>query len=714
MGGWRIVSARLLVLAVAAATTLPAAAVPSRLPAEQTVMARPPSQRLGLTDLETETGLSMVITSMSSRGLAPQRPLRLAGTVTNTGDHPWTDAKVYLSIASEPAISKAGLDAFAADEDGFGTTINDLGLFDQIGRLDPGSRTSWHLAVPFQRLPLGSAGVYQVGATLLASNAEGRDQVADARIGTTIPYLTADLARPRPTAVVTLIPLTAPVVRRADGTFVDDSLATLVSSGGRLRNVVDLAARAPPKSLELVVDPALRQAVQDMAKGYAVQSLDEQTQGIDARAGTGQLDAAAWLDDLEKLRQSQRIALLPWGNPASSSLADAELPGVVDAAVVSSQRYASEQFFNQSVVDWQNNGATTRRGLAVSRRAGAAVHVVSEDSLPALSNGQPGTYPPAQVTVNTQPGPLTAVVARSDIGGEPFTSSLTAVEFRQAIMAEATVRSLGEENLSTSVIAAPFNWDPGMSSLVDLAAGYHYPTVAAESLSVLAQRLPRLYQGSVQLSSRQPALSTAVLDAIKGLRDTGRVYTDLLTEHRKVAMSFDQQLAESGSSVWRWQPKRGAALTHQLSRRMAGQVSQVSLTGPAFVAMSSSSGPFPLTVSNGLDVAVTVNVSVDPLNKALQITPIETLHLGPGQSRDIQVQSKADGSGLTQVRARLSTASGRPFGRPLDFNIRATQIGLAIWVAMGVGLVALFLSAARRIYKRARGEGFQTRAKSTA
>jgi len=264
------------------------------------------------------------------------------------------------------------------------------------------------------------------------------------------------------------------------------------------------------------------------------------------------------------------------------------------------------------------------------------------------------------------------------------------------------------------VIAAPFNWDPGMSSLVDLAAGYRYPTVAAESLSVLAQRLPRLYQGSVQLSGMQPALSTDVLAAIKRLRDTGRVYTDLLTERRRVAMSFDQQLAESGSSVWRWQPKRGAALTHRLSRQMAGQVSQVSLTGPAFVAMSSSSGPFPLTVSNGLDVAVTVDISVDPLNRALQISPIDTLHLGPGQSRDIQVQSKADGSGLTQVRARLSTASGRPFGRPLDFNIRATQIGLAIWVAMGVGLVALFLSAGRRIYKRARGEGFQTRAKSTA
>ncbi|MBA2561134.1 MAG: hypothetical protein H0V07_14845 [Propionibacteriales bacterium] len=657
----------------------------------------------------------MAITSIPSDGLAFGRPLRLAGTVTNIGQGVWTDAQVYLSIDPNPAISKGSLDAFAANSEGFGSTVNDLGLFDEIGRLTPGTRSNWHLVVPFDRLGITAAGVYQVGATLLAGTSGGRDTIADSRVGMMIPYLPDDMTRPTPTSIVTMIPVTGPVVRRPDGVFIDDRLATLVSSGGQLRNLLDFAEQAPPASLELVVDPALRQAVAAMANGYVVQSLDQLAQGVDQRDGAGEEAAAVWLNDLELLRQRQHVSLLPWGNPASVSLADAGLPSVVDAAVVSTQRYASAHAFDPSVTDWPGNGSTTRRALAVSRLAGTVVHVVSQESLPGLNESDPDAYPPDHVVIDTRPGPLTAVVTRSDIGGRRFGSTLSALDFRQAMVAEATVRSLTHTRRSTSVIAAPFRWDPGdNASKVDLEAGYSYPTVAAASMSSLLERVPRPYVGPIRLFSRQPLLSTDMLAAMKRLRDYGRVYTDLLTDRREASVAFDQQLATAGSSVWRREPKRGAALTFKLSRQMADRIAKVTVTGPAFVAMSSNTGLFPLTISNGLDVAVTVKIAVHPLNRALKIGPIEPQRLDPGQSRDIEVESRANGSGLTQVRARLSTITNRSFGPPFSFNIRATQIGLAIWIALGVGLAGLLISAGRRIYKRARGEGFKTRAESTA
>lgn len=669
----------------------------------------------GRTGLQTQTGLTMEITRVSPVGLESGRPLRMSGTVTNLSAHAWTDAKVYLSIGFDPAITKSALEAFAADDDGFGTTVNGLGLFDEIGRLRPGSRTDWHLEVPFDQLPIsGGAGVYQIGATLLAGTAQGRDALADARIATTIPFLPSGTKAPRRTPVLTLLPLTAPVLRHPDGSFVDDRLGDLFSPGGRLRDVLDFASQAPAGTIEVVVDPALRQAAKDMSTGYEVRSLAQEAQGDAGRPGSGQQDAAAWLEELVNLRSVQHVTSLPWGNPATSSLAAAHMRGVVSAAVKASQRYSATGSFNSTIVDWQSNGSASRRGLAVARLAGTSVHVVSQDSLPDLPLNRPSGYPPAVVAVRTRPGPVTTVVARSDVGGQPFVASLSALQFRQSLLAEATVRSLSGDH-RPSVFAAPFDWDPGaLASQSDLAAGYGYATVGVVSLSDLIQRAARPYSGRLRLRHGQPSLSAPTFAAIRRLRHNGRVYEDLLNNETAVTTVFDRQLAGAGSAAWSSQTVGSTAVTRELARQISARVALVTVTGPAFVTMSSDSGRFPLTVSNGLDVPVTVKVAVDPLNRALKITPLQTLHLAPGQLLDVNVQSTADGTGLTQVRARLSTLSNRSFGKPFTFNVRVTQIGVAIWIAIGIGVGVLFISAGRRLYARARGRGFKTRGESSA
>jgi Family of unknown function (DUF6049) len=690
----------------------PALSTVSRAPAPS------PSQvARGRSDLETQTGLIMQITSVSPAGLQTDRPLRMSGTVTNLSSHAWTDAKVYLSIGSDPAVTKSALESFASDDDGFGTTINGLGLFDEIGGLRPGGRTDWHLDVPFDDLPIShAAGVYQVGATLLAGTAKGRDSLADARTATTISYVPNGASLSHRTHVVTLVPVTAPVLRHPDGVFVDDRLADLMSPAGRLRNLLDFAAQAPPGSLELVVDPALRQAAKDMSAGYGVLSIREQAEGAEVRAGAGQQDAAAWLEELSSLGADQHITWLPWSDPAVSSLATAGMRGVVNAAYRSSSGYgATSERPDSSVTDWQLNGSTTRRALAISRQAGARIHLVSQLSLPALKLDPSSGYPPPQVTVRTRPGPVTAVVTRADIGGHAFTRSLTSLQFRQCLLAEATVRALSGNFRPTSVFAAPFNWDPGnLSGEANLAAGYAYPTVAASSLGELSQRAAPPYSGGLRMVDSGPRLSFATLEAIRRLRHSGRVYSDLVTDHDAVAAAFDRQFASAGSAAWSVERTRGTAVTRELARQISEKIARVTVTGPAFVAMSSNSGRFPLTISNGLDVPVTVRVSVNPLNRALNITPLQPLHLAPGQLLDVDVKSTAEGTGLTQVRARLSTLSNRSFGRPLYFNIRATQIGVAIWIAMGIGVATLFISAGRRIYARARGPGFKTRGESSA
>jgi hypothetical protein len=46
---------------------------------------------------------------------------------------------------------------------------------------------------------------------------------------------------------------------------------------------------------------------------------------------------------------------------------------------------------------------------------------------------------------------------------------------------------------------------------------------------------------------------------------------------------------------------------------------------------------------------------------------------------------------------------GASFGRPWRFDVRSTQIGLVIWIVMGVGGAILFIAAGYRIVNRIRG-----------
>ncbi|MGH3447451.1 MAG: DUF6049 family protein, partial [Nocardioidaceae bacterium] len=152
-----------------------------------------------------------------------------------------------------------------------------------------------------------------------------------------------------------------------------------------------------------------------------------------------------------------------------------------------------------------------------------------------------------------------------------------------------------------------------------------------------------------------------------------------------------------------WAPRVGTALVRRQAADAAEAISKVTVSGPPFVAMSSDSGKFPITLRNGLDSPVTVRLVVTPENPALKIRPIDPIKLAPGQRRDVKVFSHAESSGLTTVHARLATIKGQAFGEGWQFDVRATQIGMVIWVVMGVGAVVLFGAAGYRIISRVRG-----------
>ncbi|HSS68591.1 MAG TPA: DUF6049 family protein [Nocardioidaceae bacterium] len=708
----------LLALAVGVLVTAVLTAVLTAVAADATDSAGARHKTKAAPTLTDQTGLSVTIDSIEPTMLTPGEPLTLSGIVHNASDRTWFNAQVYLEMSVTPATDKAGLDAFALTGDTkFGDRVVRFGDFAQIGPVEAGKTRPYQLTVPYARLPAvssggGSPGVYQVAAAVLATQGGTRDTNADARTDALVPLEDPSNPPRHTTALTTLIPITAPVALQSDGVFAGDALAEEVAPGGRLRNLLDLVLDAPTPSLDIVVDPALVSALENMADGYQYVDLAD---GPNAppTAGAGQQSARAWLDDFAIAAATENVDYLPWANPNTSGLAAAGMHGVAEAAINAAAKYASDQRSTAPVVDWQSNGAATRRGLSVADRAGGRIiHVVSQSTLSKLEPDDSG-FPPSLATVNTRTAPLLTTVTRSDLAGFPFTRSTTAVEFRQGLVSEALVRAIGQTDNPTSVIAAPFHWDPGVVPIdLNLPGAYGAGFISPRSLGSLTDNegdTPVSYVGPIQPAEPRPAMTAGLENAIQRLRDSGRVYTALLTDGRDAATSFEQQLAQSGSSAWLWQPKRGEAITRRAARAMTSEIRQVTLTGPEFVALSSEAGRFPLTVSNGLDVSVTVNVSVVPRNPALHIDPIDPVVLDPGQRQLIEVRTRASGSGVTAVEARLATREHREFGNSWNFDVRATRIGVAIWILLGVLMAGLFGGAAIRIVRRFRTGGFRPR-----
>lgn len=663
--------------------------------------------------LEGQTGLTVTIDNIAPGSITPGEPLRLSGSVANTGKIFWKDAQVYLAMDDEPATTQGGLQGFAATEDGFGARVTEIGLFDEIGAVPPDRRKAYELSVPFGDLPISQApGVYHVAVHVVAGNREGRDLDSDARADMLMPLIPRDSSGLRPTRVVTLVPVTAAVLRHSNGNFVDDRLAQHIAFGGRLRNLLDFAADAPTGSLQLVVDPALRDAVADMSEGYHVQSLRDQANDVAGQPGGGSRDAAVWLEDLDAATERHHVLLMPWGNPHASALAGSDMGGLVDAAVLASTTYAADQGLSTVVAGWQTDGGSTRRGLSASASAGVSLQIVAQRTLVDLQPVDDSDYFPTVATITTQRGSVSALVSTTRLAGERLGHSTSALEFRQLILAETTVRSFTAESDagSAAVLALPFRWDPGpAASTSNLAMAYDFPLLTSQAALQETETTAQPYAGRVHLSGGQPGMPQAVLVAAARLRDNGRTLVGLLTESRAATTELNRQLGLAGSSFWQWRSRRAELVIRRKVREAAEQISRVTVTGPTFVALSSESGRFPLTITNDLDVSVTVEIVVTPQNPALKIEPIDEMELDPGQRRDIDVLSRADGSGLTPVRVRLSTVEGRRFGAPWDFNVRATQIGVAIWTVMGVGVAVLFVASGLRIVRRIRTSSFKPR-----
>jgi hypothetical protein len=98
--------------------------------------------------------------------------------------------------------------------------------------------------------------------------------------------------------------VTEPTHQQINGLFVDDELAKSIAGTGRLGQLI---FNPSSKSRTWVIDPALVEEIEAMAKGYKL---------ISGAPGTGQLFAETWLSQLKIATKNEVVTPMAYGDPS--------------------------------------------------------------------------------------------------------------------------------------------------------------------------------------------------------------------------------------------------------------------------------------------------------------------------------------------------------------------------------------------------------------
>jgi hypothetical protein len=656
------------------------------------------------------TGLEVTIEQLSPSSLVPGEPVVVSGTVTNLDPHRWKDLQAFLVVDSVPMTTREEVDALLespADSyngDRIGARPGDEatgGLYDDdIDPLAPGASTRYQVSVPFSQLSLAQTpGVYTVSIHVLGERVDqGRLDGADGRARTLMPYLGEEQD---PTGLSVVIPLHHPLERAADGSYADlDELIGSISYGGLLRNRLDLIPAASTAQATLMVDPALVDALSDIAaggKGPPVVGDGERSRAEeDAYSTTDQVAAREFLSRLQLAATRSNVLIEPYGQADLTAVAQRPRLSLRRTLEQVEQR-ALESVVLPGVPVLQPAGELVP--TALDRIAERRLLLVSSDQVEGWTSGDG----PRGLLRDEDGGRVPVLMADATIetGGPAPGPSDGPLHLRQRMLAEAALQSVAGDPPGLVFLPSE-TWNPGPGAVgADLFDQLDTAWTFTASLPSLDGPGPRTDVRVAEVRAAPP-LPSYVLTAAAALRRRARIYEAVSGAQDTLLPYYEQAAALSLSSQLRSEPELAQRLARESRATIDAQLGRITVEGPEFVTLSSDAGFFPITLTNELDHPVTVGAVVSDDDGLLSVDEVDMQVLEPRTQVTLTVSVVAPSVGVTTVTVRLVTGSGQQFGDPTTFPLRSSMVGTVIWYAMGAVGVFLLLLVVRRIWRRVR------------
>ncbi len=683
-----------------------------------------------------------------SPAVVPQRgPVQVTGLVTNVSEETWTAVNLYVFSSARPLTTDDELaDAVETDPGAaVGARVVDPGTFEVIGDLQPEESSGFTLRVPRSALdiPQGEPGVYWFGVHALGTTVDGRDQVADGRARTFL----AQLDQQSPQLPVSLVlPLRRPVVHTPDGSLARvEAWTRLLEPGGRLRAQLDFGSLGSDRALTWMVDPAVLDAVDQLARGNPPRSIaptrpppgtseggaspsdaasnrpaspnaDEDGSGGPGGDGSGGGDASGGSSGgsgsgaASPLERRAAELADEWGLRARPLLGQGEvlaLPyadlDVAGALVHQPGAYARALSFSA--------GGLSRAGLASTpvfappdgRSDAETLDALKEDTTVLLSEQAVQDGGRSGAPVRDILGRDVVLIDEASAAGGPGPDrALSTVQVRQRLLAETALRSLAGDDSPLATVL-PRRWVPddprGFFLGIEDAPWIRLATLGAATAGLAEQTDPALLVYPEQAALEQVgALNFA---AVQSLTDTGALLETVLTRNAAVGAAVAQEALSGASYAARNRPVFWRRLTWRAEASISDQLGRVRVEAPPSVTLSSEEGKFAARVLNDLDEPVTVRIEART-DDLIEISAPESISLTPGERTSVLLTASTSRIGLHDVQLVVTAPSGVALGSRADLPIRSAQVSWIIWVVIAVGGAVLVGAIVVRLARRLR------------
>ncbi|MET7982314.1 MULTISPECIES: DUF6049 family protein [unclassified Streptomyces] len=691
-----------------------------------------PSQAAEKASVATATGSSGPV-DVSLDSLNPSTPtdgdtITVSGSVTNKGKQTVTDAHVGIRVG--PSLNTRSAIDTASRRTSFQPGLDPLEVggkyVAKVTKLAAGSSEHFSISVPAKNLDLGADGVYQLGVSLTGrTTAQPWDQVlgiertflpwqpdaADTKTKTT--YLWP---------LISAVHLTAETGSDAQQTpvFKNDDLAKEISPGGRLDQLLSLGSQL---DITWVLDPDLLASVDAMRGGYRIQQENGTTV-----AGRNQAVANAWLDKLEKTVRGQSVVALPFADPDLASLAHhgkdvtGSLSHLKDATDVAASTVETVIHVKPNTeFAWPADGAVDPSIIKVATSAGADKVIARSDSL--RETGGLSYTPSAARPIG---GGTTAVVADERLStvfqGDMMKADDSTLAV-QKFLAQSLMINLQESKNERSIVVAPQRM-PTVSQAQSMAEGLRALQQGnwsqSQGLTEAAKAKPdpgattRVPPTSSYPSSlRHRELPRSAFERIQATQAKLDKFRTILSDESRVVTPFGRAVDRGMSASWRGRTAEAADFRQGVETYLDGLMGLVHLIQKSDAKLSGRSATIPVTVQNNLVQGVGHLVlrltSQQPTRLKIGNGPYDEqrIQVAGEHSQSVKFTTSTQANGPVQVVAQLYTEDGQPYGDPVPFEVKVTEITSTVMLVIGGGVLLLVLAGFRMYTQRKRAAARQ-------
>ncbi|WP_435611448.1 DUF6049 family protein [Streptomyces sp. bgisy159] len=678
--------------------------------------------REGVGETADKGSVAVSVDSLTPSAPAEGDTVTISGSVTNRGTKKVTDAHVNLRLGSALSTRSAVADtARHADElPAYDGRELDDAYSAEFAELSPGVAEHFTISVPVDKLNLDDEGVYPLGVTLSGRpSAQSWDQTLGVQ-RTFLPWQPDEPdTRTRTTVLwplVSTVHMTAETGSNEEQTpiFLDDDLATEISPGGRLDQLLSLG-----KELDVtwVIDPDLLASVDAMAGGYRLRTGEDTT-----TPGSHQAVAKEWLARLQQAVAGKEVVALPFADPDLASLAHngtnvtgslSQLKAATDVAATTVQTVL--HVTPSTDFAWPVQGAVDPSIVKVATSAGADKVIARSDS---LKETDELSYTPS--AARPIGGGTTAVVADYRLS-TAFEGDLTRASASTLAVQQFLAQSLAlgqQVNKQRSIVVAPQRMltaaqARAMAEAVSALQGSTWSQaqglVAAGAAKPDPKATRRVPSGSSYPSAlRKRELPRAAFQEIAATQDKLDNFKVILTDQSRVVTPFGRAINREMSASWRGRPTEAVGYRASVRSYLATLTGQVRLIDKSDTKLSGRSATIPVTVQNnlvqGVDHLVLRLSSTNPtrLEIAGKDYDEQPIAVAGGHNASVKFTTSANTNGQTTVVAQLYTQDGQPYGAPVTFDVKVTEITATVMLVIGGGVLLLVLAGFRMYSQRKR------------